>query len=51
VRDAVHLFDDVTLAQDMLREELGFGEAAEVLQVNDILVLHLVFDGSGKPNQ
>jgi len=44
--DGVHLFDEVTLADDMLGHEAGTGEATEVLEVDSILAGNVVFDYS-----
>lgn len=49
--NAVYFLDNVTLAQDMLWEELGLGKAAEVLKVDGVLVFYIVFDESDVPYQ
>jgi hypothetical protein len=42
----VHLFDEVTLADDVVRHVARAGEATKVLQVDGILAGYVVFDYS-----
>jgi hypothetical protein len=44
--NTVHLFDEVTLANDMVGHVARTGEAAEMLQVDGILAGYVVFDYS-----
>jgi hypothetical protein len=44
--NTVHLFDEVTLANDVVRHVAGAGEATKVLQVDGILAGYVVFDYS-----
>ena len=42
----VHLLDSITGTDDMLGEEFGLGEAAEVLEVDGVLIFDVIFDDS-----
>ena len=46
--NAVHLFDEVTLADDVVGHVARAGEATKVLQVDGILAGYVVFDYSVK---